>query len=247
MVLRLEDLPSDAARLTEMVVSLDAENERLRTIVATFKDMVFGSRSEKAAVVAADQFALDLADVVTDVTPTAANDDEAPSQPVILANKSRNKARRNIGALPKHLPRCEQLIEPETTVCPCCQGSLHRIGQDVSEVLDLIPAILRVLRMIRPKYACRGCDAGSWCSGFYAAIQLNPSAWAPLLTKDGIESGLLLPILFHCVDRNGHPLIPSAPIGDKVDMLRRYPHTAIPAAVELTRQYWMPTRFKTRP
>ena len=83
MALRLEDLPSDAARLTEMVLSLDAENERLRTIVATFKDMVFGSRSEKAAVVAADQFALDLADVVTDVTPTAANDDEAPSQPVI--------------------------------------------------------------------------------------------------------------------------------------------------------------------
>ena len=158
MALRLEDLPSDAARLTEMVLSLDAENERLRTIVATFKDMVFGSRSEKAAVVAADQFALDLADVVTDVTPTAANDDDAPSQPVILANKSRNKARRNIGALPKHLPRCEQLIEPETTICPCCQGNLHRIGQDVSEVLDLIPAILRVLRMIRPKYACRGCE-----------------------------------------------------------------------------------------
>ena len=55
MALRLEDLPSDAARLTEMVLSLDAENERLRTIVATFKDMVFGSRSEKAAVVAADR------------------------------------------------------------------------------------------------------------------------------------------------------------------------------------------------
>jgi uncharacterized protein len=90
-------------------------------------------------------------------------------------------------------------------------------------------------------------DAGSWCSGFYAAIQLNPSAWAPLLTKDGIESGLLLPILFHCVDRNGRPLIPSAPTGAEADMLRRSAHTAIPAAVELTRQYWMPTRFKTRP
>jgi uncharacterized protein len=89
-------------------------------------------------------------------------------------------------------------------------------------------------------------DAGSWCSGFYAAIQLNPSAWAPLLTKDGIESGPPLPILFHCVDRNGRPLIPSAPTGAEADMLRRSAHTAIPAAVELTRQYWMPTRFKTR-
>jgi transposase len=50
------------------------------------------------------------------------------------------------------------VIEPETTACPCCQGRLHKIGQDVSEVLDVIPAILRVLRMIRPKYGCRDCE-----------------------------------------------------------------------------------------
>jgi len=50
------------------------------------------------------------------------------------------------------------VIEPETMACPCCQGRLHKIGQDVSEVLDVIPAILRVLRMIRPKYGCRGCE-----------------------------------------------------------------------------------------
>jgi transposase len=43
------------------------------------------------------------------------------------------------------------VIEPETTSCPCCAGRLHRIGEDVSEVLDVIPAILRVLRTIRPK------------------------------------------------------------------------------------------------
>src|SRR5215207_9376417 len=36
----------------------------------------------------------------------------------------------------------------------------HKIGEDVSEVLDVIPAILRVLRTIRPKYACRGCTDG---------------------------------------------------------------------------------------
>jgi transposase len=64
------------------------------------------------------------------------------------------------GALPKRLPRCEQVIEPETTVCPCCQGQLHRTSEDVNEVLDVIPAILRVLRFIRPKYACRSCTDG---------------------------------------------------------------------------------------
>jgi transposase len=43
---------------------------------------------------------------------------------------------------------------------PCCKGRLHKIGEDVREVLDIIPAILRVLRTIRPKYACRGCTDG---------------------------------------------------------------------------------------
>src|SRR5436309_3551351 len=125
------------------------------------KDLVFGSRSEKLSVAIADQLALDLADVATDVTlPAAANDDHVPSKPAGTTSKPRKKAQRNIGALPKHLPRCEQVIEPETTACPCCEGRLHKIGEDVNEVLDVIPAILRVLRTIRPKYACRGCTVG---------------------------------------------------------------------------------------
>ena len=158
MALRLEDIPSDPNRLIEMVLSLDAENDRLRAVIGTFRDMVFGSRSEKLAAVVADQLALDLDDVVTDVTPAAANDDHAAKKVAGSTSKPRKKAQRNIGALPKHLPRCEQVVEPETTVCSCCQGGLHRIGQDISEILDVIPAILRVLRMIRPKYACRRCE-----------------------------------------------------------------------------------------
>ena len=66
--------------------------------------------------------------------------------------------RRNIGALPAHLPRCEQVIEPASTLCPCCSAQMHRIGEETSEALDRVPAWLRVLRTIRPKYACRGCE-----------------------------------------------------------------------------------------
>jgi transposase len=86
-----------------------------------------------------------------------ANDDAPAAK---LPGKPRKKARRNIGALPKHLPRCEQVLEPDTKACPCCRGRLHKIGEDVSEVLDVIPAILRVLRTIRPKYGYRGCIDG---------------------------------------------------------------------------------------
>ncbi len=67
-------------------------------------------------------------------------------------------AKRNVGALPRHLPRIVTTLEPKTTICPCCAGLLHKIGEDISEALDVIPAILRVLRTIRPKYGCRSCE-----------------------------------------------------------------------------------------
>lgn len=88
-----------------------------------------------------------LGDRETDATtlPAPTNDSAPATKP---SDKPRKKARRNIGALPKHLPRCEQLLEPAATACPCCQGQLHKIGEDVSEVLDVIPAILRVLGTI---------------------------------------------------------------------------------------------------
>ena len=142
MAIRPEALPTDAAALTEMVLALDAENEKLRVAMQTLKDMIFGKRSERLVAIVAEQFALELDDLATGVTPPApANDDAPATKPPA---RPRKKAKRNIGALPKHLPRCEQVLEPDTTACPCCAGRLHKIGEDVSEVLDVIPAILRV-------------------------------------------------------------------------------------------------------
>jgi transposase len=161
MAIRPEDLPTEPAALTEIVLALDAENEKLRVAMRTLNDLVFGKRSERLAVIVTEQLALELDDVATDTTPPpAATDDQSATKTSGATGTVRKKASRNIGALPKHLPRCDQVLEPNTTVCPCCQGRLHKIGEDVSEVLDVIPAILRVLRTIRPKYACRGCTDG---------------------------------------------------------------------------------------
>jgi transposase len=49
-------------------------------------------------------------------------------------------------------------VDIEDHACPCCQGALHRIGEDVSERLDIVPAQLRVLVVRRPKYGCRACE-----------------------------------------------------------------------------------------
>ena len=65
----------------------------------------------------------------------------------------------NRGALPKHLPRIEEVIEPETLVC-ACGSERHMIGEDVSERLHIIPAQFQVIVTRRPKYACRSCEEG---------------------------------------------------------------------------------------
>ncbi|WP_240537301.1 IS66 family transposase zinc-finger binding domain-containing protein [Bradyrhizobium elkanii] len=124
----------------------------------TLREMIFGKRSERLASLVGEQLALELDDLQTDATRPAPANDDAPAAK--SSDRPRKRARRNIGALPKHLPRCEHVLEPEATACPCCQGQFQKIGEDVNEVLDVIPAMLQVLRTVRPKYACRSCTDG---------------------------------------------------------------------------------------
>src|SRR4029077_17495014 len=83
-------------------------------------------------------------------------------------------------------------------------------------------------------------DARPWCQGFYAAMRLRLSAWAPLLDANNVNHGLLLPILLHCRDDQGRPLVGPPRNGHET---RRNAHADIPAAVEALRQYWMPIRY----
>src|SRR3546814_3234463 len=76
----------------------------------------------------------------------------APARRKRAADESR-------ASLPAHLPRHEIEIAPEAGCCAGCGGALHRIGDDRSERLDIIPAQYRVIVTVRPKMACRSCGA----------------------------------------------------------------------------------------
>lgn len=60
--------------------------------------------------------------------------------------------------LPPHLERIEIRHEPEVCTCGQCQSALVKIGEDISEQLDIEPARFFVIRHIRPQYACRACE-----------------------------------------------------------------------------------------
>jgi transposase len=145
-------LPDDPATLKAMLLAERARAERLEQIIKELQRHRFGRRAE---TLPEDQLLLGLEDVEQ-----AAATSEAENEAAVPAERAQRAAKRrlNRGTLPSHLPRIEMLVDIEDRSCPCCRGLLHRIGEDCSERLDMIPAQLRVLVVRRPKYACRACE-----------------------------------------------------------------------------------------
>jgi transposase len=145
-------LPDDPALLKAMVIAERLESERLRQIIREFQRHRFGRRAESLSD---DQLQLALEDAEqAGAAEQAASEAKAPAERAVRAARRRT----NRGKLPAHLPRIETVVDVTSSVCPCCAGTLHRIGEDVSERLDVVPAQFRVLVVRRPKYACRACS-----------------------------------------------------------------------------------------
>ena len=156
MPLRPEDLPCETEALRALALSLSAENAALKAAIKQINLQAFGQRSERGHLIIEGQMGLDLGNQVE--VAAAPKAEIIPFQPVHRGK--RKPARRNIGQLPAWLPRVDEVIEPESQSCACCRRALHKIGEDVAEALDVVPARVRVLRTIRPKYACRACESG---------------------------------------------------------------------------------------
>ena len=149
-----EALPDDVASLKAMLLAERARADRLTQIIKELQRHRFGRRAETLPI---DQLELGLEDVQQ---VEAAETAEAEAKDATTKTARTAKRRTHRGALPAHLPRFEVVVDIESKACPCCSGDLHRIGDDVSERLDIIPAQIRVLVTRRPKYACRSCEEG---------------------------------------------------------------------------------------
>jgi transposase len=152
MTTAIEKLPDDPNELKAMLIAERVRNERLVQIIKELQRHRFGRRAE---TLPEDQMLLVLEDVEQSEAGAAAETEaKSPAERAAVAKKRRT----NRGALPAHLPRIETIIDVDDKACPCCKGQLHRIGEDVSERLDIVPAQFRVLVTRRPKYACRACE-----------------------------------------------------------------------------------------
>jgi transposase len=140
-----DDLPNDIETLKDLVLARSAEVEHLKLIIAKLKRLQFGRRSEKLDR-EIEQLELRLEELQVSAVPAlpVAREQPVAQQPV----------RR---PLPEHLPRTRIEHSPACT-CPDCGAAMRKIGEDVSEILEYVPARFRVIQHVRPKLACPECE-----------------------------------------------------------------------------------------
>jgi len=147
-----EALQAKAARVAE----LEEITQRQEHLIAELNQALHGKKSEKLSPderqLAFEELETALAEVEEQKQAEAPGDDK-PRQ-------KRKKGKRKSRDLPDTLPRIEEVIEPDSLECPCGCGLMHKIGEDRSIRLDIIPAQHRIIETIRPKYACRVCTDG---------------------------------------------------------------------------------------
>ena len=156
----------EAARATERATRLaadlkasEAKCEALVHELARLKRLRFGASSETLSAHVRDLFdetlAADIAACEARLEALREREAEDAHKPLPAPSRSKRNGR---APLPAQLERIEHRHEPDSCTCGQCGTALVKIGEDIREQLDIIPARFIVHRHIRPQYACRGCE-----------------------------------------------------------------------------------------
>jgi transposase len=140
--------------------------------IAKLRRQIYGPRSERAARLL-DQMELELEDLEATATEDEIAAEQAASRTTNVAAFTRKRPSRQ--PFPAHLPR-ERVIVPGPTSCPCCGGDrLRKLGETVTETLEVIPRRWKVIQHVREKMTCRDCEK---ISEPPAPFHVTPRGWA---------------------------------------------------------------------
>ena len=100
-----------------------------------------------------------------------AQDEESAEETITYTRRKPGRSR-----LPEDLPRERVIIDIEDKTCACCGGELHQLGEETSEKLEFVPARIKVIEQVRPKYGCRSCER----EGTRVDIRIAPVPPSPI-------------------------------------------------------------------
>jgi transposase len=131
-------------------LALGIEIERLKLEIARLRRERFGPSAERSARI--EQLELRLEDLEEAAGETTVKSEET----VTVAGFARQKPARR--PLPDHLPR-HRIVHPGPEACSCCgSAALRKMGEDITETLERIPASWRVIQHVRERFSCRACE-----------------------------------------------------------------------------------------
>ena len=165
MTKTVDPIPDDidalkAAYLAERAARQAAEAmiAHLKLMIAKLNHAKFGPSAERGRKLL-DQLELQLeeleAGATEDLCAAEAAVAKAGQAESVVATFTRRKPVR--APFPAHLPR-ERVVIPAPAQCPCCQGKLVKLGEDITETLEVIPRQWKVIQTVREKFTCRGCE-----------------------------------------------------------------------------------------
>src|SRR5271167_3366638 len=134
--------------------SAEAMVAHLKLLIAKMKRDRFGQSSERGRRLL-DQLELQLEELEANATEDAAAAGKVEPDPTTVRGFTRKKPVR--GPLPAHLPR-ERVVIPAPSSCPCCGGKLVKMGEDITETLEVVPRQWKVIQTVREKFTCRTCE-----------------------------------------------------------------------------------------
>jgi transposase len=148
-----------------LIVHLKLQIEKLRR-------ELFGQRSERSSRLL-DQLELQLEELEASATEDELAAERAAAKTTKVAAFTRQRPARK--PFPEHLPR-ERVIVPGPAACPCCGGArLSKLGEDVTETLEVIPRSWKVIQHVREKFSCRDCESINQAP---APFHVVPRGWA---------------------------------------------------------------------
>jgi transposase len=150
-----DDVDALKAALAEARAKLSGATaliEHLQLVIAKMKRELFGPRSERS------QRLLDQLELQLEELAAAAGEDEARTAAAGVEVQGFMRGAAGRRKFPADLPR-RRIVHPAPTSCPCCGGSkLSKIGEDITETLDVVPRQWFVTEHVREKFSCRACE-----------------------------------------------------------------------------------------
>jgi len=172
-----------ARQLAEVrVSSAEAMIAHLKLMIAKYKRDKFGQSSERARHL--DQLEFQLEELEATATEDELAADAAAEKVASVPVKSFDRKKPVRGPLPAHLPR-ERVVIPAPCSCPSCGGKLAKLGEDITETLEVIPRQWKVIQTVREKFSCRACET----------ITQPPAPFHPI-ARGRAGAGLLAMILY---------------------------------------------------